>query len=40
MKGVKSIDELYEEVRDFDLVITNDAALATALNGRIDKPVV
>ncbi|MBQ9690039.1 MAG: hypothetical protein IJV47_05480, partial [Candidatus Methanomethylophilaceae archaeon] len=40
MKGVKGIDELYEEVRDFDLVITNDAALATALNGRIDKPVV
>ena len=40
MKGVKGIDELYEEVRDFDLVITNDAALATALNGRIDKPVI
>ena len=40
MKGVKGIDELYEEVRDFDLVLTNDAALATALNGRIDKPVV
>ena len=40
MKGVKGIDELYEEVREYDLVITNDAALATALNGRIDKPVV
>ena len=40
MKGIKGIDELYEEVRDFDLVVTNDAALATALNGRIDRPVV
>lgn len=40
MKGVKGIDELYEEVREFDLVITNDAALATALNARIDKPVI
>ena len=40
MKGVKGIDELYEEVRDYDLVITNDAALATALNGRIDKPII
>ncbi|MBR4685715.1 MAG: PD-(D/E)XK nuclease family protein [Candidatus Methanomethylophilaceae archaeon] len=40
MRCTKSIDELYEEVRDFDLVITTDAALATALNGRIDKPIV
>lgn len=40
MRRAKSIDELYEEVRDHDLVITNDAALATALNGRIDRPVV
>lgn len=34
----KSIDELYDEVKDYDIVITNDAALATALNGRIDVP--
>ena len=40
MRCVKGIDELYEEVKDFELVITNDAALATALNGRIDRPVV
>ncbi|MBE6518467.1 MAG: PD-(D/E)XK nuclease family protein [Thermoplasmata archaeon] len=40
MRCTKSIDELYEEVRDFDLVITTDAALATALNGRIDRPIV
>jgi len=36
MRKVKSINELYEEVKDFDLVVTNDAALSTALNGRID----
>ncbi len=36
MQKAKSIDELYDEVRDFDMVITNDAPLATALNGRID----
>ena len=40
MKRSKSIDELYEEVREFDMVITNDAALATALNARIDEPIV
>ena len=40
MKGVKGIDELYEEVCEYDLVITNDVALATALNGRIDKPSI
>lgn len=38
MRSAKSIDELYEEVKDHDLVITNDAALATALNGRISVP--
>ncbi len=32
----KSIDELYEEVKGFGLVITNDVALETALNSRID----
>ena len=36
MRRCKSIDELYEEVKEFDLVITNDAPLATALNARID----
>ena len=40
MKRAKTIDEIYEEVRDFDLVLTADAALATALNARIDRPVV
>lgn len=35
---VKSIAELYEEVKEFDIVITNDAPLATALNKLVDKP--
>ncbi len=34
----KTISELYEEVKDFDLVITNDAPLATALNKMVDRP--
>ena len=40
MKVAKSIDELYLEVRDYDLVLCNDAPLALALNNRIDKPLV
>ncbi|HKM13430.1 MAG TPA: PD-(D/E)XK nuclease family protein [Candidatus Methanomethylophilaceae archaeon] len=40
MYRAKSIDEIYQEVRDFDIVITNDAPLATALNGRIDRPMI
>ncbi len=38
MRKAKSIDQLYEEARDFDLVLTNDAPLATALNARLDRP--
>ena len=38
MERAKSIDELYGEVKDFDLVICNDAPLASALNNRIDRP--
>ncbi len=37
---VKSIEELYEEVKDFDLVITNDAPLNTALNKTINKAML
>lgn len=40
MRLAKTIDELYSEVRDFDLVLCNDAPLALALNNRIDKPFV
>jgi hypothetical protein len=36
----KSIDELYDEVKDCDMVLTNDVALATALNARIDLPFI
>ena len=35
-RRTKSIDELYEEVKEYGLVITNDVALETALNSRID----
>lgn len=40
MRAVKSIDELYDEVKDYGLVITNDIALETALNARIDQPCI
>lgn len=35
MRRLKSIDEIYDEVKDYGLVITNDAPLETALNSRI-----
>lgn len=38
IKRVKTIREIYDEVRDFDLVITNDAPLATALNKLVESP--
>lgn len=37
MHSAKSIDELYSEVRDYDLVLCNDAPLALALNNRVDR---
>ncbi len=37
MYAAKTIDELYEEVKDYDYVICNDAPLTTALNNRLDK---
>jgi hypothetical protein len=40
MKCAKSLDELYEEVSEFSLVITTDAALATALNARLDRAII
>lgn len=36
----KNIDEIYNEVKDYDLVLTVDAPLADALNARLDKAVV
>ena len=38
MQRAKTIDELYEEVKGYDLVLCNDAPLATALNNRVDVP--
>ncbi|MEO8664317.1 MAG: PD-(D/E)XK nuclease family protein [Ignavibacteria bacterium] len=34
----KSIEQLYEECKGYDLVITNDAPLATALNKLVEEP--
>ncbi|MFB6252702.1 MAG: PD-(D/E)XK nuclease family protein [Halobellus sp.] len=34
----KAIDDLYEEVAGYDLVVVPDAPLASALNRRIDRP--
>ncbi|MFC1582901.1 hypothetical protein ACFL4W_05115, partial [Planctomycetota bacterium] len=38
IKTVKTIREIYAHVRNFDLVITNDAPLCTALNSLIETP--
>ena len=40
MDAIKSIDALYEEVRDYDIVLCNDAPLTTALNNRVDKAML
>ena len=37
MRLAKSIDELYEEVKDYDIVLCNDAPLSLALNNRLDQ---
>jgi CRISPR/Cas system-associated exonuclease Cas4 (RecB family) len=37
MKLPKTINQIYQEIKDFDLVLTSDAALATALNKSITK---
>ena len=40
IKQVKSIKDLYEEIKDFDIVITADAPLKTAINKIIKKPML
>jgi hypothetical protein len=40
MRVAKTIDELYEEVRDYDLVLCNDAPLALALGNRVRRPML
>jgi len=36
----KSIKQLYDDVKDYDMVITSDAPLRTALNKHLNKPMV
>lgn len=38
LKKSKSIKQIFEEAKSFDLIITSDAPLATALNKHIDYP--
>ena len=40
MRKLKSIDEIYCEVKDCSFVLTNDASLATALNKLVDRPMI
>ncbi|AMK13753.1 PD-(D/E)XK nuclease superfamily protein [methanogenic archaeon mixed culture ISO4-G1] len=42
MKKTKTIREIYEEAKalNVDLILTNDAALATAINAMVDEPMV
>ncbi|NLN72337.1 MAG: PD-(D/E)XK nuclease family protein [Thermoplasmatales archaeon] len=40
MRVAKTIDELYEEVMDYDLVLCNDAPLALALGNRVRRPMI
>ncbi|MFO7793429.1 MAG: PD-(D/E)XK nuclease family protein [Candidatus Nanohaloarchaea archaeon] len=39
MKKAKTIDQLYEVVKEHETVLTSDAGLADALNRRLDRPV-
>ncbi|MBB6647925.1 PD-(D/E)XK nuclease family protein [Halobellus ruber] len=38
IRRARTIDDLYDEVDDYDLVLTTDAPLSQALNRRIDRP--
>ena len=40
MRRLKSIDDIYNEVKECCFVLTNDAPLATALNKLVDKPMI
>lgn len=40
IRKIKSIQQLYEETKDFDIVITVDAPLRTALNKALKKPTL
>ncbi|TKX75214.1 hypothetical protein EXE46_04960 [Halorubrum sp. GN11_10-6_MGM] len=38
IRRAKAVDSLYAEVAEYDLVVTPDAALASAINRRLDRP--
>lgn len=38
LRKASSIDKIFEEVKDYDLVLTVEAPLADALNARLDEP--
>ncbi|MFB6204515.1 MAG: PD-(D/E)XK nuclease family protein [Candidatus Nanohaloarchaea archaeon] len=38
LERAKTVDEIFEEVKDHDLVLTTDAPLADALNARLKEP--
>ena len=38
MRRVKSIDELYQDSKNYDFIVTSDADLSAAINLRIDTP--
>ena len=38
LQRAKSLDRLYDEVADYDIVVVPDAPLASALNRRLDRP--
>ncbi len=40
MRAAKTIDELYDEVMDYNLVLCNDAPLALALGNRVRRPMI
>ncbi|MFW6196541.1 MAG: hypothetical protein ACOC5D_04310 [Thermoplasmatota archaeon] len=40
LKKSLSIDQLYERIKNYDLILTVDAPLADALNARLSKPVL
>lgn len=40
VKEVKAVGELYQKVSEYDIVFTSEAAMMSALNDRLEKPVL
>lgn len=38
VQKAKTLDEIYEEVKEYDLVLTAEASIADSLNSRLDEP--